>query len=244
MIPRRKRMRVHLNASQEAQWEKHFCDLLRFRRKHGHCDVSKRNQTVPGLYSWVAIQRAYKREGMLRPERERRLEEMGFCWDSISTRYYPIWERWFAQLVEFHQAHGHFEIPRHGPSGHLYIWANQQRHLQCLDVLRPQLRQRLEAIGFPWINPLDYSEQAWNRNFAKLVEFHRVNGRFRVKYREHTGLHTWITTQRILKRLGRLRPDREQRLEAAGFPWKLQERKTDKMASGPPGWSCQKPFTA
>ena len=132
-----------------------------------------------------------------------------------------VWLRHCDELAEFHRQHGHFNVPPTGATAGLYDWAGHQRNQHHCGQLGPDQVQRLEAIGFPWINPDSGAERAWSRNFDRLLESHRANGHFFVSGQAGPAesLRGWMLTQRLLHKFGRLRPDRQQRLEAAGFPW-------------------------
>jgi len=62
-------------------WKTRFEELLHYKQTHGHCDVPTEWKGNPKLGSWVANQRQLKKQGNLRPERERLLNEIRFIWD-------------------------------------------------------------------------------------------------------------------------------------------------------------------
>ena len=157
----------------------------------------------------------------LRPDRQQQLEQLDFDWDWRQRKWERIWDKHFNQLVAFHQTHGHFEVPKKAPPMACIYGSESNASFSAAASCRGAAGQRLEAVGFPWIKPGDLQEQAWNRRFAQLMEYHQTQGDFRVpeKVAGNTGLMAWISMQRILHRLHRLRPDRLQQLEAAGFVW-------------------------
>ena len=59
-------------------WENRFSELVRFKEKHGHCNVPPGWSEFPKLGNWVNTQRASYRRGSLTEERHRRLEKIGF----------------------------------------------------------------------------------------------------------------------------------------------------------------------
>ena len=82
--------------------------LEEFREAEGHCNVPVRYKKNPGLGRWVDNQRCLYQKGKLEPEREKRLNELGFCWDPQEE----AWEEMFGQLVEFNKKTGHCNVPR------------------------------------------------------------------------------------------------------------------------------------
>lgn len=206
--------------NEEQRWNRQFDRLVEFHRTHGHFNIRACGESKV-LYDWLVAQCLLKRFHRLRPDRQQQLEQLDFDWDWRQRKWERIWDKHFNQLVAFHQTHGHFEVPEKSPTNGLHLWVREQRQLQRSGQLPGGCRQRLEAVGFPWIKPGDLQEQAWNRRFAQLMEYHQTQGDFRVpeKVAGNTGLMAWISMQRILHRLHRLRPDRLQQLEAAGFVW-------------------------
>jgi hypothetical protein len=117
------------------------------------------------------------------------------------------WKSFFAGLLEFHRLHGHFNVPKHAEHKSLYYWAAHQR-------------VHLEAAGFPG-EPGDRrtANKIWDQHFAELLDFHRVNGHFRVtrKNAQPATLLEWVRHQRRAYYSGKLRPERRQRLADIGF---------------------------
>lgn len=67
------------NNTAEQSWDKKFNMLLEYEKEHGSLDVP---QAHCFLGAWVAKQRQLKKKGKLLPERERRLVDIGFVWES------------------------------------------------------------------------------------------------------------------------------------------------------------------
>jgi hypothetical protein len=63
-----------------ASWEDRFAQLVAFKARFGHCDVHCRWSEDPSFGYWVSTQRRFKKQGLLKPEQIRRLEELGFKW--------------------------------------------------------------------------------------------------------------------------------------------------------------------
>lgn len=61
-------------------WNDMFLRLLKYKKKHGDCDVPSSCPSDPNLANWVANQRHRKKMGSLCPERVKKLTEAGFVW--------------------------------------------------------------------------------------------------------------------------------------------------------------------
>ena len=61
-------------------WSEMFQRLLKYKKKHGDCDVPSSCPADPNLANWVANQRHRKKMGSLSAERVQKLTEAGFVW--------------------------------------------------------------------------------------------------------------------------------------------------------------------
>eukprot|EP00579_Thalassiosira_antarctica_P005289 CAMPEP_0201902528 /NCGR_PEP_ID=MMETSP0902-20130614/55000_1 /ASSEMBLY_ACC=CAM_ASM_000551 /TAXON_ID=420261 /ORGANISM="Thalassiosira antarctica, Strain CCMP982" /LENGTH=497 /DNA_ID=CAMNT_0048436531 /DNA_START=126 /DNA_END=1616 /DNA_ORIENTATION=+ len=130
-------------------WEEQFKQLVKFKGKHGHCNVTQRYLDNPSLGKWVNEQRRGYKGKKLEKDRIDRLNGIGFTWDRR-----PNWEERFKQLEEFKEEHGHCIVPRkylNNPS--LGTWVNEQR--QCYrgkggKKLEKDRIDRLNGMGFTW----------------------------------------------------------------------------------------------
>jgi hypothetical protein len=123
--------------------------------REGHCVVPRFH--VLGGYKfgqWVAEQR--RREDTLSPERKKRLNAIGFIWDSNEH----AWEKGFAELTKFKARIGHCRVPQFFVTRtyKLGLWVGDQRFRA--DALSPKRKKRLNAIGFVW----DDKEHAWDKD--------------------------------------------------------------------------------
>jgi hypothetical protein len=192
----------------DATWEKMFAELAAFKKAHGHCDVPC---DVGPLRRWCMEHRARKKKGLLSPEQIARLEAIGFCWNPHDA----AWDKMFVELVAYKEVHGHCNVPHDGSS--LATWCDRIRRSYKKDKLSPERIVQLEAIGF-CRNPHDV---AWEKMFATLVAFKKDNGHCNVP-QANGSLGTWCSQQRLLKKQGKLSPERLARLAALGFCWKLK----------------------
>jgi len=223
-------------------WETKLRRLEAFRERFGHTQVPHHWEEDRGLAEWVAGQRKLRRLGTLPPERETRLAALGFDWQPEGRRRIrppkpprpsaskeALWETRYAELVAFHEKHGHCLVPNKKPEVEaLCKWCYTQRHCRRLGALRADRVTRLEALGFRWdataVPGLSYEEtheHLWERSFARLVAFHARHGHAQVpvRWEEDEELGGWVYKQRFKARQGRLSAEKRARLEALGFPW-------------------------
>jgi hypothetical protein len=203
----------------EEYFEKMFQALLEYKQAHGDCLVPQRWKEDRKLAEWVSEQRmAYNRE-RLAPDRVRRLDEIGFEWNPIETR----WEEMFQQLVAFKNEHGHTNVPQRSPKyAELATWVRNQRAAKTHN--RPIIAERgkrLDEIGFVWRL---VERNAWERMFDRLVEFKRIHGHCNVPQKSggDKRLGKWVNTQRTHNSRGKLLNERKQQLDSIGFVWNLR----------------------
>eukprot|EP00525_Craspedostauros_australis_P000690 CAMPEP_0198109198 /NCGR_PEP_ID=MMETSP1442-20131203/1213_1 /TAXON_ID= /ORGANISM="Craspedostauros australis, Strain CCMP3328" /LENGTH=376 /DNA_ID=CAMNT_0043764745 /DNA_START=23 /DNA_END=1153 /DNA_ORIENTATION=- len=143
---------------QSSQWSVKYQQLVRFHRQHNHCLVEAKDDKT--LFHWVKRQRCqYKqkqegRHSTLTDERQGKLRQLGFVWDSHDE----AWERRFSDLMLYKAKHGHTNVPTmYSDNPSLGIWAKSQRRqyrLHCngqKSTMTTKRMDRLNAVGFPWM---------------------------------------------------------------------------------------------
>jgi aromatic ring-cleaving dioxygenase len=196
---------------QSVPWEERFDELQAYHAEHGHTRVSEREDQK--LAKWVRDQRRKHRLGKLRPERREKLESLGF---DFSPQSVP-WEERFDELEAYHSEHGHTRVSNREDLK-LAKWVWQQRYAHKRGMLRPEHREKLESLGF------DFSPQLmpWEERFDELETYHAEHGHIQVSEREDLKLAKWVRKQREQHRLGKLRPERREKLESLGFDFSPQ----------------------
>jgi predicted helicase len=102
----------------------------------------------------------------------------------------PSWDKMYAELVAYKEAHGHCNVPQQ--SGSLGSWcANQRTRKERLT--QDQIIQ-LDAIDFCW----DPFATAWEKNYAALVAYKEANGHCNAK-RSDRPTGDWCIAQRVKK---------------------------------------------
>lgn len=69
----------------DAEWEAMFHQLIAFKASNGHCNVRREKQNYESLGRWVVHQRDKYRKETLLNDRIRKLQSIGFVWDSRKT---------------------------------------------------------------------------------------------------------------------------------------------------------------
>ena len=140
-------VQAELERLNRERWESMYKNLVAYRRAHGHCRVSVSPKEWSSLGMWVGRQRVARREGKLSAERVLRLEKLGFVWELWEER----WEKMFTALAKYKKAHGNCDVPGSWPENpELSSWVVMQRTINRKGILRPERKERLEALGFRW----------------------------------------------------------------------------------------------
>ena len=209
----------------DARWEEMFAALAAFKQEQGHCNAAFSHtptaSTATGkkLLHWAQTQRTLRRQGELREDRQRRLDELGFLWAPLDD----AWEGHYAALVEFHRRNGHCRVPKKvAETRTLAGWLMWQRKYLQLGRLPKDKAERLRTIGIEAADP----NRLWEMQYTRLLEFHREHGHCVVPAGNERlrNLFKWARHQPRLRAAGSLSPAQMERLDALGFDWR--ERRT------------------
>ena len=197
----------------DTAWEKNFSALHAFYEREGHSEIPEgHRENGCKIATWTIIQRMKRAE--LSPDKVRRLDSIGFCWDPASKQ----WEKGFLALKRFHDREKTYRIP----SGHnengvvLTTWTVNQRRLYSEGALLPSQITKLNSIGFPW----DFHLEQWNQGFSALEAFFKREGHCNVPAKHKEGdvtLGVWIRYQR--DNIKKLSPNQAERLNSLDIKW-------------------------
>jgi hypothetical protein len=211
---------------QDLQWEKMFEQMAAFARERGHCIVPHRQERWRVLKIWGWQQRMRLRRGLLKAERRRRLEAIGFVWNrrqwgrECRRRH---WEKKIQALESFHRQHGRCPATgREQAACGLKDWMRKQRRSHREGRLPAEKKRRLEALGFDWRSSAARREHwRWAWWYERLKAFRERFGHCRAARgpAPDDGLAGWIRQMRVARVRGRLSAERIARLEALGFEW-------------------------
>ncbi len=166
-------------------WQKHYDELIEFKRENGHCNVPARYSNNRRLGIWVSAQRqqyrllqrlslSEQRNVRLNAERISLLNNVGFTWTIRSRAFGEEWNQRLRELKHFQIVHGHCNVPifYHDNSG-LGSWVEKQRKLyhqymayigtkieEVSDLEPPYCDEKiriLDEIGFDWTDRMDQS---------------------------------------------------------------------------------------
>jgi hypothetical protein len=172
----------------EARWRLRYAELVAFQQAHGHTRVSRSAGASDTLCNWRHIQRLWRRNGILQPERIALLDAIGFEWQEPESfgrtrgeRNEHHWEQMFQQLVQFKARFGHCRVvAKWHENPDLGKWVGRQRTAHGSQELRPDRQARLEALGFTWhLGRGGHGVEMWERQFADLLAFQAITGHTR-----------------------------------------------------------------
>jgi hypothetical protein len=219
-----------LSLAAKNNWDASYQKLVEFKSRFGHCRVPQGWKEDPLLGLWVAYQRRLKAMGKLESDREAMLNEIQFTWDAQNVK----WDVFFQKLVEFRSRFGHSDVPQNWKEDPtLGIWVRTQRALESRGALQPDRKAKLDELQFTWrsqgsrVLASKASDAKWNICFDRLVRFKHKYGHCDVPrvWKEDPPLGHWVMNQRRLKTTGKLKPDREAKLNELQFTWSVSSEK-------------------
>jgi superfamily II DNA or RNA helicase len=204
----------------DGDWDAMFAKLAEHLRPAHHGKARNAAATLE-LKRWMLTQRQLKKRGELEPEREQKLNSIGFEWQPYSQQ----WQEMFDALRKFHAEHSHCRVPSKWPqNSKLASWVATQRARKAEGKLSVDRIAKLNTLGFSWrVNagaglP---SHEAWETMFDQLKQFHAKHGHARVpqKYPDNRKLAWWVSTQRRNCRNNKLEAEQIARLDGLAFDW-------------------------
>lgn len=154
------------------RWEQMYLKLKVFYETFGHCLVPQRWEQDKSLANWVCVQRRMHAINMLRPERERKRNDLKFIWH-IQVIYDAQWQHYYQELQRFYQNYGHCRVP--GKNKQLTSWIENQRTARKNKVLSAEREQQLNKINFIW-SFKDIKRNLWDEKDEQLCAFKQKLG--------------------------------------------------------------------
>jgi hypothetical protein len=248
---------VHLDAIQQTSGNKRkrqapiqsfddrFIDLMAFKAKYGHCNVSQRGEDAP-LGQWCSklrlsykkIQNNQKPRTKLSDEQIQRLNDAGFKW--CLQKEGSAFDKRFIDLMAFKAKYGHCDVPRTGEDASLGKWCSKLRlsYKKIQNNQKPPIKlsegqiQRLNDAGFKWCLR-KAAGSAFDKRFIDLMAFKAKYGHCNVStLGKDASLGKWCSElrrsykkiQNNQKPANKLSDEQIQRLNDAGFKWCLKVR--------------------
>lgn len=199
-------------------WDLRYGELVAYKEKYGDCNVSQIDPDNYQLGGWVSHQRNNYRENNLRQERVRKLEELGFLWNTVEAK----WEEMYGELLRYRRKHEDCNVPsRYSENPQLGLWVSGQRKSYRKGELSQDRIKKLEILDFHW----DSIETQWKEMYEELVNYKEKIGDCNVPhgYPKNPPLGLWVLSQRASYKKGRLAQDKIKKLEALGFVWNTPE---------------------
>eukprot|EP00581_Thalassiosira_minuscula_P008441 CAMPEP_0183708502 /NCGR_PEP_ID=MMETSP0737-20130205/4808_1 /TAXON_ID=385413 /ORGANISM="Thalassiosira miniscula, Strain CCMP1093" /LENGTH=465 /DNA_ID=CAMNT_0025936395 /DNA_START=226 /DNA_END=1620 /DNA_ORIENTATION=- len=151
----------------QTQWENRIQDLVKFKEKHGHCNVPLKGEDRD-LAKFVMNQRYYyktrlEQKNSLTSQRIEDLEKIGFVWTLKGRRdgdrflnNEEKWERNIEELKKFKDKFGHVNVAKSGEYVELGQFIGNQRYFYRRRLkgesnsLSDDRIQTLSDLGFEW----------------------------------------------------------------------------------------------
>lgn len=201
--------------------KKRLQQLREYYKLNGHGNVSRNNETHPGLAEWIIGQRKQYAKGILKKSRLKKLEALGVKWGNKKSQIDELWNNRYEKLLSLYQTHGNNFLLKARRNTLLNNWCRMQRQKYKQQKLTAEQVNKLNAFGFKW----DYFQDAWEENFEILLAYKKEHGHCRVfqKKPETYSLSVWCGNARKAYNDGRLAEEKIKRLESIGFIWNIFE---------------------
>jgi hypothetical protein len=208
------------------RWNILFMELVKYKEKNGHCNLSSKNGTLGG---WISTQRNLFRSKKLKADRYEKLVGIGFVFENAKVATdNEKWNKRFMELAKYKEKNGHCNIPITNVS--LGSFISDQRRLFRSKKLKEDRYEKLVDIGFVFENvtALKFKgklDQKWQEMYQKLLEHKEMKGHC---FNVPEPLGSWLRRQRWLYRNGNLREDRAEKLLSVCF----HDKKVPRRARG------------
>ncbi|MEP7170031.1 MAG: Helicase associated domain protein, partial [Bacteroidota bacterium] len=204
---------------QEGIWQQRFEELIAFKNKHGHFNVTPKQNSI--LSKWIKTTRTAYKTQTIDPARKDKLDAMGFEWRVLDDSE-TVFEKRYAEMVAYKNKNGHLNANKKSPLGG-YL---QRMRYNFKNNKLPQYQvQKLNEIGFSF----EIKESALvkrERHLKALESYYKTHGHCNVaiEHKEYSALYSWLSIQRNHFRQGTLPKNMIEKLELMGIDWKLNQK--------------------
>jgi superfamily II DNA or RNA helicase len=197
----------------KANWEYGYDMLVKYYQNNGHVNVPGQHvYEAFRLGSWVNKQRGDRREGLLLPDREAKLNSIGMVWSALDLE----WEDSYKELSAFYQQEKHLNVPStEDKYTKLRSWMGRQRDRYKKGSLSAERIARLSLLGFdfnPFGNRWEQAIQAIDLHIrscgAVPIDAQHIEGGF--------PLGAWVADKRSKANRGKLSKDKVLQLKNLG----------------------------
>jgi hypothetical protein len=228
----------------DANWDQRFARLEAFKYRNGHTNITSSYKEDLELYRWARRQRELYNKNNLDPDRQKRLESLGFSWAPVrskpesdqppkekkpkpekrkgeSVKNEDKFEQHLAELKAYKDKTGHTCVPRdYKPNPSLsHFVANQRKQYKAFKM--PEDRKRkLEALGFVWNIK---QQKSFDDSLERLKSFKSKFGHTNVpcRYKDDPALGSFVNFQRRKYREEKLPAAQKKILESIGFEFEV-----------------------
>jgi DNA-directed RNA polymerase subunit N (RpoN/RPB10) len=167
------------------------------------------------LAQWVEKQRGLRH--LLPKELNQKLSGLVFDFEGKIIS----WDSMYRQLSNFVLKNGHTYVPVDQEHEKLRDWIIRQ--ILNKSLLSEKQIKKLNNLGVDWDMPVS-RDHRWELMFLRLRDFYNAYGHCRVpqKWRKDIQLAHWVQVQRRMYTQGKLREDREQKLNSIDFIWNIK----------------------
>jgi superfamily II DNA or RNA helicase len=204
-------------------WDEFFAALASYKLQHGDCKVQRDGGDNPKLGKWCAHQREAYQKGKITVERIKRLDELGFSWNTLDSN----WESMFAALVKYKEIHGTAYVRSKSKDDYdLGQWCQRQRKKYKDNKFSPDQVKQLEDIGFVWDPLVDN----WEKMYSDLLQYKTIHGKSHVPVNKNNDdLAMWCGRQRSAYKSSKLSSEHIKLLENISFIWDPIEARWEEM---------------
>ena len=138
--------------NKRVDWDTQYNELVLFKQKHGHCNVSCYDKSNEELGKWVKYMRKAIKLGWLSEEKISKLNGLGFVWELQKHNTRVDWATRYKELIAYKEQYGHCNVSKKRDKLHksLGIWVMQMRRDYKTGKLSADRKAKLNEIGFIW----------------------------------------------------------------------------------------------
>ena len=217
-------------------FEQRIADLKAYKKKNGHLNVKgKEDKSLSDFCYNVRYARINpeKMTTLINEERIASLDALGFEWTPERDR------KSFVQRIDDLQAykekHGHVNV-KQSEDRSLYDFCSQMRRARSNPeksntVINDDRIASLDALGFDWLVERRVETKSFEQRMDDLRAYKEKHEHVNVKEREDKSLYKFCSNMRHARKHPEksdrtLTDDRIASLDALGFDWNIQERKS------------------
>ena len=146
------------------------------------------------------------------------------------SEYDKDWFEKYSLAKKYYEENGNLKIPvtysceKHGTKINLGTWIRWQRENNSLGKLPKYRKELLNEIGMIW----KIRNDSWEYMYKEATNYYKEKGNLKVptvysyiKDGEKIKLGSWIATQRVIYKNGKLSAKRKELLNEIGMIWKI-----------------------